>query len=301
MKPHRRDAFVLLLLTAACQPVGGDDDGAEPGTGTPGDPSRGAFFLPTTVPDNTSAPAVAVDASGGIHAAYPAFAGGGAYYAHCSAGCRGPEDVRVLRFDTEGTVSNAMIALDASGRPQVLLAAYESVTYAVCDGDCTKREGWGASRILDHGGDRDVTGRAFALDQQGRPRFLMHTTVAYLGVGQKPPATHWVSCDQDCLSPGSWNDAVIADQIWRSSSLTIDAAGRAHVGAVAMVLPDGQGASTELVGAYATCAGGCDASGAWLGQGLHAAYENPLDAIAIAPAVSLALTRTGAPRLALMG
>ena len=61
MKPHRRDALVLVLLTAACQPAHeGDDDGADPTD--PSDPARGAFFLPTTVPDNTSAPAVAVDA-----------------------------------------------------------------------------------------------------------------------------------------------------------------------------------------------------------------------------------------------
>ncbi|MEQ9324843.1 MAG: hypothetical protein RIF41_37095, partial [Polyangiaceae bacterium] len=204
MKPHRRDALVLVLLTAACQPAHeGDDDGADPTD--PSDPARGAFVLPTTVPDTTSAPAVAGDAAGAIHAVYPAFAGGGAYYAHCEAGCRGPEDVHVVRFETEGTVANAMVALDSSGRPQVLLSAYASVYYAACQGDCTTPEGWGVGRVVDHGGDREVTGRAFALDASGRPRFLMHTTVAYLGVGQKAPVTEWLACDQDCLSPGSWS------------------------------------------------------------------------------------------------
>lgn len=298
MKSHRRDVLCLLLLATACQPAGGDDDDRP---GDPGGNRRGAFFLPTTVPDNTAAPSVAVDSSGNVHAVYPAFAGGGAYYAHCAAGCRGPEDVRVVRFDTEGTVANAMIALDATGRPQVLLSAFASVYYAACQGNCTEPGGWTTSRILDHGGDRDVTGRAFAVDAAGRPRFLMHTTVAYLGVGQKAPATHWVACDGDCLSPASWSSTVVADQIWRSSTLKLDGTGRAHVGTVALVLPDGQGASTEQIGAYLTCAGSCDRAEAWLGQGLHAAFEGPLDAVPIAPAISLALTAAGAPRLAIMG
>src|SRR4051812_24430692 len=40
------------------------------------------FFLPTGVPDNTTAPSIEIDAQGGIHALYPAYAGGDAYYAY---------------------------------------------------------------------------------------------------------------------------------------------------------------------------------------------------------------------------
>ena len=73
--------------------------------------------------------------------------------------------------------------------------------------------------ILELDGDQDVSGRAFALDPEGRPRFVMHTTKAYLGVGQRTPATWWVSCDAGCDSPDGWTKTKISDQMWRGATL----------------------------------------------------------------------------------
>jgi hypothetical protein len=284
------------LALLACE--SSDDDGDAQGGGSAAGGER--FFLPTGEPDNTSAPVVEVDAAGGIHLLYPAYAGGGAYYAYCGPDCGGHEDVAVVPLETEGTVANAMLALDGDGHPQVLLAAFSKVYYGSCAGDCTLPGSWTVTPIIDHGSDREVTGEAFALDPQGRPRFLMHTYIAYLGIGQKPPETDWVHCDADCDDPAKWTTSKIADQIWQSTHLRFDADGHAHVATVATVENAETGAEFDN-SVYARCDGDCDAPESWSGTGLMPAYESETEAVTVKPAVSLALTRAGAPRVLVLG
>jgi hypothetical protein len=288
-----RISFLLFSLLAldAC-----DDDGDASG----GSAGRAhPFWLPTGEPDNTSAPTVEVDATGAMHAVYPAYAGGRAYYAYCDAGCDGTDDTEVVRFDTDGSVHNAMLALDGEGRPHVLLATASDVYYASCDGDCGESSGWTTSKVLSHGGEREVTGEAFALDPDGNPRFLMHTYVAYLGVGQKAPETYWVACDDGCADAASWTASKISEQIWRSTDLEIDADGTAHIATVAQVVGD-YGESTQDFGAYLRCEGGCESPDGWLGTSVAPAFSSWFDAITIAPAISLALTKSGDPRLLML-
>ncbi|MEZ4439842.1 MAG: hypothetical protein R3B72_12175 [Polyangiaceae bacterium] len=284
----------LLALLVGCR-LDGEETPPPPTGGT----SNAHFFLPTGEPDNTAAPSLVTDATGGLHAVYPAYAGGGAYYAYCGAGCQASDDVQVVRIDTAGTVGNAMIALDANDHPQLLLSSSQTVIYASCMGSCTDPNGWSTAEIIHHGGDREVTGEAFALDAAGRPRFVMHTYVAYLGIGQKAPETHYVTCDDGCLDPGAWTVSKIADQIWRSGSLVIDHQGVPHLGTVALVEDPQEG--TQYVAAYATCPGDCTRAEAWLAHGISAAFQNELDAVATKPAVSLALTQGGGARLAMLG
>lgn len=302
--------ILFALLTAGAlggcpspRPDGGAGGGGGGGGGdgdADGDAQALRFFLATPEPDNTAAPTIEVDAQGGIHAVYPAYAGGGAYYAYCPADCGGPEDVSVVRLDSDGTVANAMLALDPDGHPHVLLAAYAYVYYATCDGDCTDPASWSESEILKHDGDREVTGEAFALDREGHPRFLMHTYVAYLGIGQKAPETHYVTCDADCLDPASWSSHRIATQIWRSSQLRFDAQGHPRVATVAIV-DGGEDAPDWDLAAYAECLGDCTLETSWQAVGLEAAFTSDVDAVSIHPAVSLALTRAGAPRILVLG
>jgi hypothetical protein len=308
-------AFALTGATACTIGAGGGDDG-EDGAGDDGaaddggddgsdggddgpEASRDPFFLPTGQPDNTSAPSVEIDGEGRIHAVYPAYAGGGAYYATCAADCTGPDDVEVVRFPTDGTVANAMLALDGEGRPRVLLSTFTQVHLATCDDGCGDEASWSQAMIVDHQGHREVTGEAFALDPSGNPRFLMHTYVAYLGIGQEAPETLWMACEGGCLDPASWTESRISDQIWQSSALRFDAGGRAHVATVAHVV-DAQ-SSTTLVGAYLSCGAGCGSEDAWGATGLENAYRNDMEAIAMLPAISLGLTSSGKPRIAILG
>lgn len=272
-----------------------DDDSS--GAGASG--SADAFFLPTGEPDNTSAPVVEIDADGGIHAVYPAYAGGSAYYAYCGAGCSGSDDVEVVRLPTDGTVANAMLALDANGNPRVLLSAYANVYYASCEGNCGDAASWSMGDILKHDGEREVTGEAFALDPEGRPRFMMHTYVAYLGIGQGAPETHYVTCDADCTDAASWSQHWVADQIWQSSHLRFDAEGTAHLATVATVEGEDGAASIDMA-AYVACTGDCEQGESWLASSLAPAFSSMTDVVDMHPAIAMALTHDGKPRIAMI-
>ncbi|HEY0469860.1 MAG TPA: hypothetical protein VGC79_36995 [Polyangiaceae bacterium] len=257
------------------------------------------FFLPTGVPDNTAAPSIEIDAQGGIHALYPAYAGGDAYYAYCPANCRGQSDVKVVTFDTEGTVANAMLALDKAGHPRVLLSAFQKLYYGSCDAGCTSLSGWTIDEIFDHDGDREVSGEALALDPDGHPRFLIHTYRAFLGIGQKPPKTWYASCDAQCSQASSWTYSEIAQEIWEGSSLRFDRAGGAHLATV-IDLNEGEQAGQKL-SAYLECNGACTGKDDWNGIGFVKPYESDIEVVSVRPTVSLALTHSGAPRVAVLG
>lgn len=304
--------FLLSFSIVACSssdatndadrgPDGGDTNGD--GDGKPDEDggvtvSGSRFFLPTGEPDNTAAPTIAVDPRGNTHAVYPAYAGGGAYYAFCEGGCASPDLVKVVRFPTDGTVTNAMIALDAQGRPRILLASYAKVEYATCDTNCLDPSGWKVGTVVAHGAEQDVTGEALALDPQGRPRFILHTYKAYLGIGQKDPKTYYMTCDADCTSAAAWSTNLIsATDIWESSTLRFDATGRPRVAAVGPVEIDG---TRHEMAVYYECNGDCTTEAGWTGIGLGPVYESELEAVTIKPTVTMALAKSGAPRIAFM-
>lgn len=294
--------FVLLAATlAACTTTTKDGGaGSKSGPGGAGSAASTRFFLPTGEPTNTSAPSLAIDEDDALHMVYPEYVRGGAFYAYCAPGCASPDDVKIVHFSTDGTVHNAMIALAADGTPRVLLATMQNVVYAEPDGDYTDPGAWTQTTILEHGGDREVTGKAFALDPSGRPRFVMHTYRAYLGVGQKKPETFWVSCDAECTSPDAWTVSKISDQMWRASTLVFDAEGRAHLATVANIDRTENSSGKEMA-AYAVCESDCGGENSWTGTGLLPAYENDLEAVRIPPSISLALTKAGTPRILVLG
>ena len=302
-----------LLLSASLAACTTSSNGSSNGTSGPNGPNgpnggsgtfaggaSARFFLPTGEPTNTAAPTVLVDANDAVHTIYPAYVRGGAFYGYCGAACKGPEDVKVVPFETDGTVHNAMMALDGNGKPRVLLSTMQHVYYASCDADCTDPNAWTTNVILELNGSQEVSGKAFALDPQGRPRFIMHTEKAYLGVGQKTPETYWLSCDAGCESPDAWTKSKISDQMWRGSSLHYDAQGRAHVAMVANVGRTENSSGKEM-GAYALCESNCGGESSWVGTGLTLAYESDLDAVRIPPSISLALTKSGKPRIVMLG
>ncbi|NOU27286.1 MAG: hypothetical protein HOO96_05195 [Polyangiaceae bacterium] len=252
------------------------------------------FFLPTGEPDNTSAPRIEIDAKGTVHAIYPAYAGGDAYYAVCAEGCAKPDDVKVVHLRTEGTVANAMLALDAEGRPRVLLSTFAHVYYASCDEGCDSEGGWTTTDIIKHDNDREVTGEAFTLDPQGRPRFLMHTYRAYLGIGQKTPETLMVACDADCTVKNNWRQKHIANQMWEGGALRFDKNGGAHVATVAT----GDGA--QQLGGYLYCPKDCEKEASWAPVGLGKAFESETEAVRMKPTISMELTQAGTPRILFM-
>lgn len=281
----------------ASEPSGSPSHGTPGSTGAaPGSSDQTVrFFLPTGEPTNTAAPRVEVDLHGDTHTVYPAFFHGDAFYSHCQGDCRAPGARSVVRFETDGTINNAMIRLTSDGRPRVLLAGALHNYWAECDAGCDDRASWSLVQIQDHHGDLEVTGEALALDPQGRPRFLFHTYRAVLGVGQKTPQTSLASCDANCSLPASWSFAAIAqNELWVGSSLAYDGAGSAHVATNVFSFGDGAG---EPQAAYLSCAGTCNMEHAWHGAGFFAPYESMTDVVDVHPSISLALTHDGRPRV----
>jgi hypothetical protein len=273
-------------------------DGGQPDpTGDAGsmlhEPVSQRFFLPTGEVQNTIRPQVEIDRAGGTHALYPSYAGGDAYYAYCAKDCSGPDAMKVVRLPTDGTVGNAVLTLSAEGKPRALLATLLRVYYAQCDSDCSSAANWTVAAIVEHQGDQDVTGSALALDSAGHPRFLMHTYLAYLGIGQKAPQTWFAQCDDACNTASSWRIDPIADQIWYGSQLRYDAQGRAHV-ATGLVNADGN-SGTDKLAAYFTCADGCSSPDAWTGIGLTPLFESQSEEVR--PSLAMALTKQGGPRV----
>ncbi|HKU40116.1 MAG TPA: hypothetical protein VJR89_18280 [Polyangiales bacterium] len=249
------------------------------------------FFMPTPTPRNTQFPRIEIDAKGGVHAAFPAYAGGGAYYAYCPNNCVDPKAMKVVELSTDSAPNTAMLALTPDGRPRVLLPTYLRLYYAECDKNCTESANWTTSVIVDHQSAQEVTGDAFAVDSQGRPRFIMHTYVAYLGVGQKEPHTYYAQCDEGCSDASSWRIDSIQDQIWQYSNLKFDRQDNVHLSAV-IINP----ASSVKQLAYIRCDANCESAEGWNGLELLPAFENP--AGEVKPSLSFALTSTGGVRMA---
>lgn len=262
---------------------------AEMGNATPRDPQH--FFMPTPEPRNTQFPRTEFDAKGGLHAVYPAYAGGGAFYAYCPNNCVDPKAMKVVALPTDSAPNTAMLALTADGRPRVLLPTFLRLYYAECDRECTNAANWTTSVIVDHQGLQEVTGDVLAVDSKGRPRFIMHTYVAYLGVGQKEPHTYYAQCDTNCSDGSSWQIDSIQDQMWQYSTLRFDPQDRAHLSTV-IISP----ASSVKQLAYVRCDSNCESEASWNGIQVAPAFE--LSTAEIRPSLSFALTSKGGVRMA---
>lgn len=279
----------------------GSADGKSPSAPSTGAPGAAAhIFLPTGEPTNTSAPVVEVDAAGNTHVLYPAYARGNAYYSFCAAGsCSDAKQAQMVKFPTDGTVGSVMLALTADGKPRILLGTFQHVYYGSCDQNCGSEASWQFGQILDHGSDMAVNGEALALDPSGRPRFLVHAVRNPLyPLTPRRTDTQLAECDASCHLAASWRFGTIASkEIWDYPSLRYDAGGKAHV--ATFVYSYGEQASAPIAG-YLSCTGSCNTENTWTGAGLLPPFESQTEAVRMTPAISLALTRAGAPRIAMI-
>ena len=254
------------------------------------------FFMPTIEPTNTTTPHILRDRQGGTHAVYSRYTGGGAFYAYCATDSCSPSEWSSVRLETDNVITNSALALTPQGKPRVLLSTLLHVYYAECNDNCSQSSQWTTTLLVDHQGAQDVTGQALAIDPQGHPRFVMHTYLAYLGVGQKPPRTWFAQCDNGCTQPSSWRYDEISQFILHSSELQYDDTGRAHL-LTGVENPDGKTAGFKQA-AYFECQSGCESTDAWSGLGLVPLFENKIQEIPVS--MSLALTKKAQPRVVLL-
>jgi hypothetical protein len=191
------------------------------------------FFLPNNPSGSTvrtGNPSIAVDAQGGVHAVYAALNPGHsdrrpAYHAYCPANCTSAASFRTVGLGD--MMSWAELALDAQGRPHVLLDIQPPnqpviYAYAARDVDCTNAANWTLTPIVQAQGALGIARdphETFALDAQGRPRFVYYSDL--FGADAATSGTFFVWCDSNCTDSQQWLQIKRSDAYWMSPALAI--------------------------------------------------------------------------------
>jgi hypothetical protein len=244
-------------------------------------PIEGAFFVQADT--KTGSAAIAVDNQGGKHLAYryylPDDQHPSAVYLYCpgqSANCAEPANWTGLYM--ADYVNEVQLDLTPGGQPRLLIrltsthyANANDLYYAACDQNCTDANNWSLTYLTSTSGmaaheTEDITTpqRSFALDPQGRPRFVYldkNTANAepdHLG-------TFYAFCDRQCTDRANWYEAKIS---WGENpfyehfyypSLAFTDLGQPRVVGDGLYLVDGQ----ELGIYYLACDTNCGDSNSW--------------------------------------
>jgi len=183
--------------------------------------TTGAVFLrklPSAIlNDQTNSMSVGADGAGGMHAAFAnsytdTNGNFNAYYDYCAPGqdCAVAANwarVNLLTVASADTIMDAtQLAVDAQGHPRVLIVTSDSggafmyhYYYDACDSGCTNLANWHIAEVADGTSCCltfifDGNKHFFALDPQGRPRFIVDNGVNY----------EYHSCNSACIGAGSW-------------------------------------------------------------------------------------------------
>jgi hypothetical protein len=261
----------------------------------------GALWLPYTIAGNQVLPtygtSVAVDGSGGIHAAYAIYVGTDnglkpASYAYCPTRCADKANWTRVKLGTE--VQDARIVVDPAGRPRMLLFGPKpdpttpyprsQYQYAECNGGCTNAANWRLTAVatpIEATATREYNNnRYFAIDRQGRMAFVYTDTTQ-----NSHPGTFYVACASNCASAASWTETTLtADYILDKPTLAFGPGGQPRL---AFGLFDDQ--SQLLYIGYAQCDSGCADPAQWSSVLLSAIHGSTM--------YSLAVDAAGRPRL----
>ncbi|MEZ4736577.1 MAG: hypothetical protein R3E79_56545 [Caldilineaceae bacterium] len=275
-------------------------------------PTTLAFFTETRW--QTSNTSVAVDVNGGKHMVFyyaeaavaenPTFAS----YFYCPGQCEDDANWNGLNFAAQ--VNEVQLALNAAGKPSLLLRTdsllYQGGNdyyYATCTGDCTTVAGWSLGYVLSTHGTADVERhdveqpqRAFALDPDGRPRFV------YLDRNERVDPNHiglfYAFCDSNCTITGQWQAARISETIQESDhfdwevtlypTLAFTTDGRPRLLTAEFYPLEGKAATLT----YYECNDLCELGYTWGKVQLYERGEGPL------PSADLVIDATGHPHVA---
>ena len=247
--------------------------------------SRAGLFLNQT--DDVNSAQIAVDASGGVHVAYAAYGKNAAgkqpaYYAYCATNCSDRANWSVVSLSDR--VDEVLLALDAAGRPRLLIYgedenAVNHYQYAACDAGCTNGANWQIATLVSINYINisiwDYSQHYFALDPQGRPRF-----VYYDNYGSIHNGTFYAFCDANCTNPANWFEVKLSDDLFSDPALAFTSAGQPRIASVIYT----SSGSTPAALAYVACDADCDNAANWDGSFLevprgsgHASYVLRLD------------------------
>jgi hypothetical protein len=290
--PQAGEPAIYVPLASNGKPGAGNQQPPPP---PPPPPTGGSFFVTTQIRTNSAA--IAVDGQGGMHMAFTFFIPDAenppAVYGYCpplpNAGCADPDAWQAVAFDNK--VHEVQLALTPAGTPRLLIRkareGYNSdeYVYAECDTDCTEAGGWNSTVVVQPGGvdvfGKDNPQRDFALDPQGRPRFVY--SYGWDGTGH-PVGVYYAACDLDCLDSASWSHTPMYEGPQYKSlsfdypALTFTSAGQPRVVANMAFSGETQGVL------YLACDDGCDDLSGWQavrlgerGGGTAASWDLELD------------------------
>jgi hypothetical protein len=280
-------------------------DPVDPG---PGDESGALFMEPGK---KTIGSSVAVDAQGGLHMTYhyrvPQNENPDGIYAYCpppASQCGNANAWQLVNLG--GPIDDIQLQLNSAGQPRILATSSPAEAngdkqywYAECNSNCGSGEQWGVVYVTSSytGGVSTVTGvryakRSFALDPQGRPRFVFYN--ANYRVEPDLYGGYYYSCDADCTVQGNWTGSRFTHQRQRTEysfdyekvdepALTFTSTGQPRV--VALLYPYDNADGTDFQVYYFACDGDCTDDANWdrarvspRGGGPYPAWDLELDA-----------------------
>ncbi|MDB5525768.1 MAG: hypothetical protein JWM58_3531 [Rhizobium sp.] len=238
------------------------------------------------------------------------------YYGVCdSSDCgtsKGNWQIATIPF---ARANKIQLAVTSDGKPRLYVTSYaapnkssynRTYSYGECDDDCQDAANWKFAEIADSGDNLlsevlnlRVPDRTFALDAQGRPRFIY--TDANYGIEPDHYGAFVMSCDADCLERANWKETDLALHItesYRHEQFTkpvLSIAENGTMGVLANVYAfDDSGKALKNGLYYYGCADDCTSKANWKRAFVHetggGSYPNPT--------WDLAFTRDGQPRIA---
>jgi hypothetical protein len=273
----------LLASSKATPPTTPPPPTAPPTTPPPG--GQGALYPMPTI--KTASAAARVDANGVMHTAFVHFVPQAdkpaAVYGVCRAGGNGCAQAANWSFvQLTDQANEVQLALTAAGQPRLLVVGDSKVypagkdyIYAECNNGCNNGANWEVARVLASDGtgifdvsDQRAPQNYFALDGQGRPRFVYQDR-NYL-IEPDHYGAFYVSCESGCTDPQNWTQTQIGYwipgtgryEVFSYTSLTFTKAGGPRL--IAKLLAQNEDGSEAPDGLYYyACDEGCEQQRNW--------------------------------------
>jgi len=258
-----------------------------------------SFFLDEQY--KTSSASIQIDAAGGTHLAYnyyEAVAEGvptSGIYLYCATACENGANWNGISFGEQ--VNEVQVKLTPAGQPRVLYRSRATdedrndYFYATCDQTCTDPAQWSITYVASSRGtapfefsDDTLPQRYFALDPQGRPRFVYNDRLTdHLG-------TFYAYCDIDCHTSSNWFETKINQDTgdqgpYRYEKFSYPALAFTPQGQP-RIAADGVSLQDEFYLYYLACDANCEAATSWTGiplvergSGAHVSCDIELDAL----------------------